>query len=144
MSKNPSWAKSAAKLCLEFGEEDGVDPRYIINKSAFKKTGLKTFQLGKEIQRIVTLVLAGEVHDRLLRDLQVASVAPEQGGQLFVVTVCHTEPDYSFSEQDVLAALKRSQGLLRCTLAQAINRKKTPMLRFNYIGVIGKGDTYAY
>lgn len=143
MSKNSNWAKSAASLCLEFGEEDGIDPRYLTKKSAPKKTGLKTLQLSKEIQRTVTLVLAGEIHDRLLRDLQVVSVEPEQDRQLFVVTVCHTEADDSCSKQEVLAALKRSQGLLRYTLAQAINRKKTPMLRFNYIGVIGKGEVYA-
>ena len=40
---------------------------------------------------------------------------------------------------EILAALKRVQGLLRCALAQAVNRKHTPVLRFRYAGVVGKG-----
>jgi ribosome-binding factor A len=138
MKNQTSWAATAASLCVEFGEEDGIDPRYLVKESR-SKTSHKTLQLCKEASRIVTLVLAGETQHPLLRDLHVISVVPEQEGQSLCVTVAHYGNDLQVSGDEILAALKRAQGLLRCALAQAVNRKHTPVLSFRYIDVIGKG-----
>lgn len=138
MKNQTSWASTAASLCVEFGEEDGIDPRYLV-KEPRSKTSHKTLQLCKEASRIVTLVLAGETQHPLLRDLYVLSVLPEQEGQSLYVTVAHSGDDLQVSSDEILAALKQVQGLLRCALAQAVNRKHTPVLRFRYAGVVGKG-----
>jgi ribosome-binding factor A len=137
MKNQTSWVANAADLCVEFGEEDGIDPRYLV-KEPHSKTSHKTLQLCKEASRIVTLVLAGETQHRLLRDLHVLSVVPEQEGQSLYVTVAHRD-DLQVSSDEILAALKQVQGLLRCALAQAVNRKHIPVLRFRYAGVVGKG-----
>ncbi len=138
MKNQTSWVASAADLCVEFGEEDGIDPRYLVKESR-SKTSHKTLQLCKEARRIVTLVLAGETQHPLLRDLHVLSVVPEQEGQSLCVTVAHYGNDLQVLGDEILAALKRVQGLLRCALAQAVNRKHTPVLRFRYADVVGKG-----
>ena len=138
MKNQTSWAANAATLCVEFGEEDGIDPRYLV-KEPRSKTSHKTLQLCKEASRIVILVLAGETQNPLLRDLHVLSVVPEQEGQSLCVNVAHYGNDLQVSGDEIRAALKRVQGLLRCALAQAMNRKHTPVLRFRYAGVVGKG-----
>ena len=138
MKNQTSWASSADSLCVEFGEEDGIDPRYLV-KDPRSKTSHKTLQLCKEASRIVILVLAGETQNPLLRDLHVLSVVPEQEGQSLCVNVAHYGNDLQVSGDEIRAALKRVQGLLRCALAQAMNRKHTPVLRFRYAGVVGKG-----
>jgi ribosome-binding factor A len=141
MKNQSSWASSATNLCVEFGEEDGIGPRYLV-KDSRSKTSHKTLQLCKEASRIVTLVLTGETQHPLLRDLHVLSVAPEHEGQSPCVTVAHYACDLQVSDNEILAALKRVQGLMRCALAQALNRKHTPVLRFRYVSPInpfGKG-----
>ena len=138
MKNQTSWVASAADLCVEFGEEDGIDPRYFVKESR-SKVSHKTLQLCKEASRIVTLVLAGETQHPLLRDLHVLSVVPEQEGQSLYVTVAHYGNDLQVSVDEILAALKQMQGLLRCALAQAVNRKNSPTLRFRYAIVVGKG-----
>jgi ribosome-binding factor A len=138
MKNQTSWASSAADLCVEFGEEDGIDPRYLV-KDSRSKASHKTLQLCKEASRIITLVLAGETQHPLLCDLHVLSVTPEHEGQSLCVTVAHYASDLKFTDDEILAALKSVQGLLRCALAQALNRKHTPVLRFLYAGVVGKG-----
>ena len=111
---------------------------YLVKESR-SKTSHKTLQLCKEASRIVTLVLAGETQHPLLRDLHVLSVVPEQEGQSLYVTVAHYGNDLQVSVDEILAALKQMQGLLRCALAQAVNRKNSPTLRFRYAIVVGKG-----
>jgi hypothetical protein len=138
MKNQSRWASSAVNLCVEFGEEDGIDPRYLV-KDSRSKTSHKTLQLCKEASRIVTLVLAGETQHLLLRDLHVLSVAPEHEGQSLCVTVVHYVDDVEVCGDEVMLALKQVQGLLRCVLAQALNRKHTPALRFRYAGVVSKG-----
>ncbi|MGZ8160035.1 MAG: hypothetical protein ACXWT4_14655 [Methylobacter sp.] len=138
MKNQTSWASSAADLCVEFGEEDGIDPRYLVKESRSKGSH-KTLQLCKEASRIITLVLAGETRHPLLCDLHVLSVTPEHEGQSLCVTVAHYGCYLQVSDDEILAALKRVQGLLRCSLAHALNRKHTPVLRFRYAGVVGKG-----
>lgn len=131
------WAKTAASLCAEISDEDGVEPRFLMAKKPRKKSSAKELQLGKEAARILSLVLAGETDNPLLRDLVVLSAWPEGNGQHLCVTVGHyaTAP---FEEAQVLEALSRAQGLLRTVLAQSINRKRVPVLSFRYMGVLSK------
>jgi hypothetical protein len=139
MNNQRRWQKDAAHCCAEFGAEDGIDPRYITTQHARKKSSRKDLQLCKEATRIVSLVLTGETGQPLLRDLQVLSVQPEREGQL-CVTVGHYAADIQVSDTEILDALKSVQGLLRTALAQALHRKHTPALSFQYVGVLGKGD----
>jgi ribosome-binding factor A len=132
MKNQSSWSKTAAKLCVEFGEEDGIDPRYLSEKTQRQQSSLKTLQLCKEALHVFSLVLTGEVQDPLLSDLQIVSVQPEQNGQALCVTVCQTGFSSDVSEKAILAALQKVQGLLRCALAQALHRKHTPALTFKF------------
>lgn len=136
MSNQPSWIKTAAQLCAEVCEEDGIDPRYGVAQHTRNNTPRKTLQLCKEATRIASLVLAGETQQAVLRDLQVLSVDAAQDGQSLCVSVgCYTE----VPETHVLEALKKVQGVVRSALAQALHRKRAPMLTFRYIGVINQG-----
>ena len=142
MNNQSNGVNSAASLCLEFGEEDGIDPRYLTRKDERKTARHKDLQLGKEASRIVALVLADAVNHPLLSDLQVVSVLPELNGQRLCVTIGHYNDMHDVTEVEIVAALKPLQGVLRCALAQAINRKRTPMLSFRYIGLIEQvGET---
>lgn len=131
------WAKTAAYLCAEISAEDGVDPRFLMAKQSRKKSLAKELQLGKEAARILSLVLAGETDNPLLRDLVVLSALPEGNRQHLCVTVGHYAM-VAFDEAQVLEALNREQGLLRTVLAQSINRKRVPVLTFRYLGALSK------
>jgi ribosome-binding factor A len=139
MNNQSSWVKTAATLCLEFGEEDGIDPRYLARNSARKPSSHKLMQICKETGRIVSLLLADAVNRPLLNDLQVVSVLPEQNGVALCVTVAHEKQDFVVTEKEIVAALKPLQGLFRSVLAQTINRKHTTQLTFRYAGVIIQG-----
>lgn len=138
MNNQSKWVNSAASLCLEFGEEDGIDPKYLTRKVGRKTARHKDLQLGKEASRIVALILADAVNHPLLSDLQVVSVLPEHNGQGLCVTVGHYGHNPEVTEVEVVGELKRIQGVMRYALAQAINRKRTPMLTFRYVGLIGQ------
>ena len=137
MNKQLRWTKNAESLCAELGEQDGIDPRYSVVKSACKKATRKDFQLCKKAARVISLVLAGETHQALLRDLIVLSVQPE--GQQLCVTLGYCAADIAVTEASIQSALKSVQGQLRSALAHALHRKQTPLLSFRYVGVIGKG-----
>lgn len=130
----------AASLCLEIGEDDGIDPKYLARENGRKTARHKDLQLCKEARRIIALMLADAVNHPLLFALQVVSVQPELNGQRLCVSVGHFGDKPDVTEAEVIAALKPLQGVLRCALAQAINRKRTPMLAFRYVGLIGKSE----
>jgi ribosome-binding factor A len=136
MNNQPNGVNFAASLCLKFGEEDGIDPKYLARKAGRKTARHKDLQLGKEASRIVALVLADAVNHPFLSDLQVLSVLPEHNGQRLCVTVGHYGAMPDVTEVEMVEELKRIQGVLRCALAQAINRKRMPMLSFRYVGLI--------
>lgn len=131
----PRWTKMATTLCAGFDAEDGVDPRYLSNKSARKKSSAKDMQLGKEAQRVLSLVLAGETQNPLLRDLVVLSVLPEGHGQRLEVTVGHYD---AVDEALVLTALNHAHGRLRTLLAQSLHRKRVPLLSFSVLDLRAK------
>lgn len=134
------WSKEAASLCAEISYEDGIDPRYLHRGSSRNKTSAKNLQLSKEAERIISLVFAGEVHNPLLQDLVVLSVQPEGKGQQLRVSIGHYNNAIISDSEQVIAALKGIQGLLRSALAQSIHRKHVPLLHFQYLGIMDKED----
>lgn len=137
MNKFSKRDNAASGLCTALGEDDGVDPRLLARKRAgSKKTCHKIRQLCKEAGRVISLVLMDQADKPLLCDLQVMSVEPEHDGQNLCITVAHVVTDLDATETEVVAELKSLQGLLRCALAQAVNRKRTPGLSFRYAGFI--------
>jgi ribosome-binding factor A len=137
---NPSirWQTTAAALCAEPGPDDGIDPRREARGRKCKPSQRKDLQLCKEAERILSLVLAGDTADPLLRELRVLKVEPEGGGRQLCATVAHANP-CDASEAEILAALAHSQGRLRAELARSIHRKRVPLLKFRYAGVSAGG-----
>ncbi|MGR8934546.1 MAG: ribosome-binding factor A [Gammaproteobacteria bacterium] len=121
-----------AALCDTPREGDGIDPRYETRGRHRKPRQRKDYQLCKEAQRILALVLAGETAHPLLRELQIVSVEPEGDGRQLCVTVAHGEPSVC-GDAEILAALAGAQGYLRSVLACSIHRKRVPVLRFQYL-----------
>jgi hypothetical protein len=89
----------------------------------------KTLQLCRQVQRALSLALAGECADGLLRDASVEGVEPLGGaGQLLVrVTV---PPGAGGAPGEVSARLAALAPRLRAVVAGEICRKRVPMLAF--------------
>jgi hypothetical protein len=89
----------------------------------------KTRQLCRQAQRALTLALAGECGDDVLRDLYVESVEPMGSGlQLLVRVVVPGNVELPIVE--VLGRLNAQTRRLRAIVAQSICRKKAPNLSF--------------
>lgn len=87
----------------------------------------KLHQLCRQVHERVDLVLAGELDDPRLEGLWVADVIPEAGGTAMLVTL--VVPDES-ELAELSELLTRLSGRFRSEVAAAINRKRTPNLRF--------------
>ena len=89
----------------------------------------KTLQLCRQAQRAISLALAGECDDEVLRRLYVDSVTPAPDASRLMVCVIvprHVEG----AVEDVLWSLERVKGLLRAAVARDITRKRAPELTF--------------
>ena len=94
-----------------------------------KKIDHKTRQLCRQAQRALTLALAGECGDDVLRDLYVESVEPMgSAAQLLVRVVASRQVELPIVE--ILARLNAQSPRLRAIVAQSICRKKAPNLSF--------------
>ena len=80
------------------------------------------------------------MHNPLLQDLEVLSVLPEGQGQQLCVSIGHNNNDSVVDAGEVISALNGIQGLLRTALAHSINRKRVPLLRFQYWGKVDEED----
>ncbi|SMF96720.1 Ribosome-binding factor A [Methylomagnum ishizawai] len=138
---NPSSLRGrrpTSTLCAESGPEDGVDPRVLARaRQTAKPRQRQDRQLGKEAFRELSLILAGETADPLLRGLGVVAVEVEDAGRQLCVTLGHTQPVIA-TEADILAALERARGHWRTLLAHSLGRKRVPTLRYRYIGLLGE------
>jgi len=83
-------------------------------------------QLCRQVQRRLDLALA-ELDDPLLQGLWIESVVQEPGGRALLVAVVVPNPA---AVVITLARLDAAKGHLRCEVAAAINRKRTPNLQF--------------
>lgn len=86
----------------------------------------KARQLCRQVQRRLDLALA-ELDDPLLQGLWIQSVVQEPGGRALLVEVI--VPDLAAVAR-TYARLEAARGHLRCEVAAAINRKRTPHLQF--------------
>lgn len=111
------------------GTLDAVDPAVFFGSSA-RRDGpdRKTYQLCKQALRSLTIALAGECNDELLREVIVDSVTPAPDASRLLVTVIPTTT--SVDTQAVLDSLQAHKPQLRAAVASAIHRKRAPELMF--------------
>jgi ribosome-binding factor A len=117
-------------FCAEIGPEDGIDPRLFRGDRRPDRAGRKTLQLCKQVERELSFALAGDCADPVLGDLNVISVAPAPNAARLLVTVSPSPSGAPIDPTQVTAHLARASGKLRCEIAAAIHRKKTPELAF--------------
>ena len=137
MTSRQQRLKEMASLCAEVGPEDGVDPRTIVHKQARQPTHRKTYQVCKQVEKTLNLVLAGESVEPLLHEIIVSAVEPAPDSSHLLVIVEPNSMAVSLDENDVLAALQRATGRLRAAIATAINRKRTPQISFRFLAATG-------
>lgn len=131
MKSRKQWLKEVASLCAEIGPEDGVDPRQVFHRAAKKQSHRKTYQVCKQAEKTLNLIMASESVEPLLRELVVRAVepAPDSSHLLVIVEVNLTTQ----SEPEVQEALERASGQLRSAIAMDINRKRAPQISFRLI-----------
>ena len=140
MQLSNKWLEQARHLCGEISPEDGVDPRYLNKERNGQSVSYKTLQLCKEAAKVTSLILSGELGEPIIGELQVLRVDSEADGQFLRVSVGHIDADIELDEAEVLSALTRVKGYLRTAIAQNINRKRIPALKFRYVGLIEQGE----
>ncbi len=94
-----------------------------------EKPDHKAMQVCRAAQRALSLALAGECDDDVLRSLYVESVLPApDASRLLVCVVIPRGVNVSIDE--VLARLERVHGLMRSAVARSVTRKRAPELSF--------------
>ena len=90
----------------------------------------KALQLCRQVQRALSLALAGECGDDVLRELFVEEVLPAPDATRLLVRLGIPGHLQEVSTADILGRLARVHGQLRHSMAQAITRKRAPELTF--------------
>lgn len=91
----------------------------------------KTQQLCRQVERRLSLVLAGELEDQRLEGISIIDVTPVQGAALLCVHVALPPGKTNAEAAEVHQRLLAASGWLRREIAAAISRKKTPQLTFS-------------
>jgi ribosome-binding factor A len=94
-----------------------------------EKPDHKTMQLCRQAHRALSLALAGECNDDVLRELMVDSVAPAPDPTRLLVRVL-IPGALNVALAEILVRLDRATPILRRAVAQAIVRKRAPELSF--------------
>ncbi len=123
--------------CAEPGAGDGLDPRLESREAPGKVANRKALLQCGEAERTLSVVLAGECGDDVLRNLVVASVKPAPTSARLLVTV---QAAAGVDAAAVLARLERARGLLRTELAAALHRRRAPDLTFRVVGQLAERD----
>jgi ribosome-binding factor A len=121
--------------CGQLSEDDAVDPRDFFTPA--KPRGgpdRKTLQLCSQVAETLAMVLAGEFDDELLQELQVESVTPAPNASQLAVTLRAPYLLDDARAQEIRRRLDRAAGRLRCEVAAAITRRRTPKLVFHLAG----------
>ena len=134
MSRHPS-RKEMAPLADRLGPEDGIDPRLIRPDLTGRTIRRNTLQLCAQVGRTLGEALAG-CADEVLRDLHVVGVVPAAGGGRLLVTLAANSSATPRPDALVEQHLTRALGLLRCEVAAAVNRRRTPELIFRVVGAV--------
>jgi len=90
-------------------------------------------QLCRQVADTLGLVLSGECDDDVLRSLQVVAVTPAPDASQLLVLVAPAIVGETLSPADVLSRLASFAGRLRCEVAAAISRRRTPRLAFQFV-----------
>jgi ribosome-binding factor A len=129
-------------LCAEIGDDDGQDPHLSAprksraRRARSRLTGpraehrdRKACQLCRQVAQTLDEVLA-ECGDAVLQGLRVASVEPFPDASRLLVSVASVvdRPGKTVEVGSVLDHLQRASGHLRCEVATAVTRKRTPVL----------------
>jgi len=131
-SKKP-WLTNVSTLCAEVRPDDGIDPRTIVHQPVRDKSHRKTYQVCKQAERTLNLMLAGNLVEPLLRELSVYTVEPYPDSSHLLVIVEPVMTMVSLNKDEVLHALHRANGHLRSALATTLNRKRVPQLTFHFV-----------
>lgn len=143
MNQSKQWLTEVNQLCSELGPDDGVDPRLLAKVYAEKRKTHKAGQLCKEALRTVSLVLAGELNDPLLQQLDVVEVSSDELGQFLIVTLVSSNVLES-EELIIKERLGAIQGYLRSEIARSVKRKRAPALKFDVVYMQEEGNSHAY
>ncbi len=144
MKNSKQWLNEAKQLCDELGPEDGVDPRILARKQDTKPKSHKGQQLCKEAKHTLSLVLAGELSDPTLQNLEVVDVTTNEDGQFLYVSVSHIDTGIAPDEHQILIKLQAIQGYLRSAIAQSVKRKRVPAFKFKLVRAPKEVNSYAY
>ena len=126
-NRNRKWNRCARGAADEF--VDALLGRDETEKHFNPASDRKTLQLCRQVQRAISMSLAGECADEVLRDVYVDSVLPMSGAAQLLVKV--VIPRHAVLEwADVLQRLNAQSSRLRALVARSINRKRTPNLTF--------------
>ena len=123
-------------FCGEIHEDDGVDPRQFFKTEKHRnKRNYKFLQLCQQVTETLSLAMASEFDDERLHNLEVVSVERGADASQMVVNV-RTDISCNFREtEEILELLSGVGGQLRCIVASAISRKRTPNLTFRIVGL---------
>ncbi len=117
--------KKFDKLTDDYREGDGKDPRYD-KKESRGPHNRKAMQLCSQVQRALAFEFQLSSCEEI-RDMYVESVTPAPDSLHLLVTVVIPE---DLEPKDAYTVLEGSNKLFRIAVSQAINRKKTPELKF--------------
>lgn len=128
--------------CGRVHEDDGVDPREFFKKRGSRTTpnSRKAAQLCSQVAETLGLVLAGELDDELLHNLQVVSVEPAPDATQLLVIVRADLPTAATNAQQIAERLATIAGWLRTEIAGSITRKKAPRLVFHILSAADDGE----
>ena len=140
MKSDKTWLREASQCCAEIGPEDGIEQRYLTKQHKGSKREHKDLQLCKRAKRTVDLVFAGEHLNPLLHELTVERVELSTNSNQLVITVL-VDPNLSIEKKvSIVGALTHAKGYVRSSIAQAIERKRAPAIRFR----IARSDNPLY
>jgi len=144
MKQTNQWLNEAKQLCEELGPEDGMDPRILARSMMEKPKQHKAKQLCKEAKHSLSLVLAGELSDPVLQNLDVVDVTTDENGQFLLVTLSHVASGLTLSDMCIENKLQTIQGFLRAQIAQSVKRKRVPALKFRITRAPNEVNNHAY
>lgn len=125
--------RDAHTMVAELRAGDGIDPREERrNRSAERereKPDYAVLRLASEVATSVRASLSGATTP-ILSAFEVSTVTPGKGNH-FVVHLYCVDPSLNYDPAVVTAALNLEKGVMRAELAQGINRKRVPDLRFD-------------
>jgi ribosome-binding factor A len=117
--------------CDEIHADDGIDPKEFFKRQRKRgKANHHGDQLCRQVAETMDLVLSGDTHDELLQSLHVVSVVPAPDSSRLLVALHSDLPPELFEQSEIESRLAEHAGRLRCAIASAITRRKTPNLTF--------------